>query len=137
MSIAFQRAQRIVEKVNKQDYLPALPEKVISELKANDLSQGEFVVNTYWRGCGGEPKLLGMTIARERLTNEKIEEFAKKEKMRVEYGQTWAYFMTLEKDPSKRKELGRIENNRFLATTPELFEKIGKELYNLKTVEEV
>ena len=135
MSIAFERAQKIVEEVNKQDYLPVLPQKVIDELKRNYVlvSEGEFVVDTYWRGCGGEPKLLGMTIARGKLTNEKIEEFARKEKLRVEYEGTVVYFLTPNKDPRKRKVLGKIKNYSFLTATPELFEKIGKELYNLKT----
>lgn len=131
MSINFQTAQKILEEASKKGY-PPLPEDVIPELKKSYLPEGDFVVDTYCRSSNRE-NLLGMVIRRGDLTNEKIEEFAKKENLIVGYGSTTVYLRIKDKDLKKRKELGRIENNRFLATTPELFKKIGEELYKLST----
>ncbi|MDJ0271350.1 MAG: hypothetical protein NYU39_02055 [Aigarchaeota archaeon] len=124
MSEAFSKAfKHVSEQLGK-----GVPEAVIME-KMPEFRDGAFVVNRY---IPATPPLLGMALktpnpsvtAAENLG--KIERFAKRRGLRVFVEGDSIYLVT--RDDVRR---ALLRPDLFAATTPQLFENIGKTFYNI------
>ncbi len=142
MSIAWKRAKEFVDTHPwKRDWKGRLKEgDVDRELKKRKFTDGEFLVNDYRPGVLG-PYLLGMDnhlglYSKKRIPSidkvyDKIKSFAKKNFLRIrehKYGYGSLGSISLEGSSG----IAEIGHWYFYASNPELFEKIGKEIYGLK-----
>lgn len=104
-------------------------------LRKLNLKQGEFKIDSYQHAKQilsiSQPELFGMCIETKVRTNEldeKIKKFADDKKLRVTYKCDGTHL----KDSEKR-EVVKVSLGEFLAATPELFEGLGTEIFDLST----
>ncbi len=123
MSEAFVKAYKYVE----EQLGRSVPEFVIQE-KMPEFRDGAFVVNKY---IPGDPPMLGMSlknpgiqISRELIV--KVEKFAKRRGFSIQVEGENIYLVSKEGVKS-----AWIRPDFFAATTPQLFDNIGKVFYNL------
>ena len=125
MSEIWRKAGKAVKKMN--GYPDFLNSKNIEDL---GLKQGEFVINFYKNGCKDCPMHLGMykecDIEKKR---DEILKFARVNGFKVEDG---VYRSIVLRSPMGDRE-GVITDRYFSASTPELFEAMGKEILDMRT----
>lgn len=118
------------------DDLRDYPDFVINaELKKSfSFNQGDFTVNQYQGGDEKSPEALGMELKKthrfDKAMYDKTLSFAKKRNLTVKVQNKFPMLALFD---SKNRYAGLLTPVDFYATTPELFEAIGIEIYDLKT----